>query len=735
MKFAINVLALLLFSLSITQAESYNIEYIDDGIVVKISKPETAHRSSTSSSKFLFELMWNSGKFRAINSNNPTPLLSAKIAAPISGIKTINLNLTKKRYLGYEYSDKHIGTMQPYIELGETLKQRDRNISQILINPFGIDPQGSLYVADEFEIIITFFENVEQSDPDNIIPAIRDVLNDRHLNFLKQTTLTKKKSAKLLQSDWYSSEKEYVKIETTKDGIAIINADEIIAANNIFSGINNADLTLIYKGEEIPCKIINDSDGLLNSGDEIVFLGSRATGEETYHSVYTGTEAFWLTYDESTNGLRYADFPSGNSEYMITDITVKHHFEEDNLYAVGDGFFYNLSREVKGEGWYMYEINDSDRQVFDYNFILSPRNSSEVNLLLAVKANSVVLSTKYTPENQLLSAAINNDFASDHSIPVREGTKFDIDINSLNLLGGSNNLKLVNRSAEFVGKYAIDVDYLETTSEEAPLAYQSGFIGETAMLDKDRAIYIGGFSDENIILIDKNNSYINNAVGETGTTVRLGASPSSLVSLMINDSPYVDSLHYGIYTAMSQAPNYDNPEIKYFDDFDAATSYLKSCPDKSQIALAANSDISSNSELITYLISLGSTLAPDLSDGDMYVMTTIKGSSDVIEDMNSDGAAVLSVFLPHTGGQSYAIKTGLKTAEQYSFRANDNSTTERAVVSADNKSNLMTDKTQATAIYIYHPLFKESTQKLVDHRRSTLDMNIKMISVNDIYKE
>jgi hypothetical protein len=498
----------------------------------------------------------------------------------------------------------------------------------------------------------------------------------------------------------------------------------------------------------MPCKIINDSDGLLNSGDEIIFLGSRAVGEETYHSVYTGTEAFWLTYKESANGLRYADFPSGNSEDLIKDITVKHHFEEDNLYSVGDGFYNNLSREVKGEGWYMFEINDSDHEVFDYNFILSPRNSSKIYFSVEVKANSIVHSTKYTPDNQLLSAAINNDFASDHSIPVRDGTNFAVDINPLNIISGINNLKLINRSDEFVGKYFIAVDYLEIVSEEAPLAYQGKFIGETELLDKDLAIYIGGFSDNNIILIDKNNSYhifladhdsnnsyISKAVGEAGTTFRLGASPSSIISLMINDSSYIDSLRYGIYTAMSQAPDYEDIEIKYFDDIDAATSYLKSCPDKSQIALAANSDISGNSALITHLISLGSSLATSLSDRDMYVMSTIKGSSELVEDMNSDGAAVLSGFMPHSGGRSYAIKTGLNTAEQYSFQANDNSTTERAVVSADSKSNLMTDKTQATAIYIYHPLFKEATQKLVDHRRSTLDMNIKMISVDDIFKE
>jgi hypothetical protein len=131
MKFAIHVLAVLLFSLSVTQAESYNIEYIDNGIVVKISKPETAYRSSTSSSKFLFELMWNSGKFRSINSINPTSLLSSKIVTPISGVKSVYLIVTKKRLLGYVYSDKHLGTMEPNIELGETLRQRDRNITMI----------------------------------------------------------------------------------------------------------------------------------------------------------------------------------------------------------------------------------------------------------------------------------------------------------------------------------------------------------------------------------------------------------------------------------------------------------------------------------------------------------------------------------------------------------------------------------------------------------------------------
>ena len=116
-------------------------------------------------------------------------------------------------------------------------------------------------------------------------------------------------------SNWIQANQFYYKIGVPNDGIKRITINDLSAAGVPVSSFSAENLQVIFKGNEIPIRVVK-SGGVLSY---LEFYGQRNTGWfdvemfdtitsqiNPYYSQITDTSAYFLTWNNSTNNKRYA---------------------------------------------------------------------------------------------------------------------------------------------------------------------------------------------------------------------------------------------------------------------------------------------------------------------------------------------------------------------------------------------------------------------------------------------
>lgn len=208
---------------------------------------------------------------------------------------------------------------------------------------------------------------------------------------------------------WITPNKDYLKVYITDDGLYRINKIDFTNAGVNTIGLDPRTVKVIYKGNQIPIYFYGEGDGVFNDSDYFDFYAQRnyggitntykeqssPTGSATvidyvtdeYYNLYSDTNVYWIGWD-GANGLRYTDYNyNTNNNFLQPYFTDKLHFEEDNVYSMGEtidegsDFRYFNTEKVSGEGWYwkMMELLNS---VSD-SFYVS--NLSSVTQMCALK--------------------------------------------------------------------------------------------------------------------------------------------------------------------------------------------------------------------------------------------------------------------------------------------------------------------------------------------------------------
>ncbi len=98
-------------------------------------------------------------------------------------------------------------------------------------------------------------------------------------------------------------------IRTLDEKIQVLPYDSLIKAGVPLSKINPRHMHLYSDGREIPIHIMGEGDGRWDPGDYIEFIGKRASGQNTYNSLYTTRSVFILVWDDGKLGLRAPAVP------------------------------------------------------------------------------------------------------------------------------------------------------------------------------------------------------------------------------------------------------------------------------------------------------------------------------------------------------------------------------------------------------------------------------------------
>jgi hypothetical protein len=180
-------------------------------------------------------------------------------------------------------------------------------------------------------------------------------------------------SGQTFWNEWINYSQKYLKIKVPVDGIYRI--DSTTLANSLNSigvslgSIDARNFQLFHNGQEQYIWFAGDSDGVFNTTDRLEFYGkyndgqtdsSLYTGGNTllnpYYSLYNDTAIYFLTWNSSTNNLRF----TSSSDTAFSSYTPSPYFTDKEVFYGSSAYFPGVENSlgitdpafISSEGFY-----------------------------------------------------------------------------------------------------------------------------------------------------------------------------------------------------------------------------------------------------------------------------------------------------------------------------------------------------------------------------------------------
>ena len=684
------------------------------------------------------------------------------IAIPEKGEITIEYELSNESYLRkVEISDnpifEFVNVSKPSTEvyLERIGKKRGISLALIAIRPFKYNRDTKdLSIIDDFKIQVNF-DQISTSKTYNDYRELlhfQNVINTGHLvSMLYDVNKNKKIKNKIMAgNNWYDPNKEYIKISTTRDGIAKISCSEIINAVPSFIDKDKRYFHLLQNGIEKHFSFKDNDEGVLSANDEIIFIGSRPSSDTTWLDPYSNEAAFYLYYDESKEGLRFSPFENAQpNQKFVEYVNQKMHFEEEHYYIFGyenenDPGIVNIEK-VEGEGWMWEIISPYARQAFEYNFFAIPYQQESNK----TKTSIMMESSRYNRTRELhhqISYAMNNDTVEIYKFKGEQRYNVEHDLGLSWFVPGINNLFLLSIGYLDPSPYnykivpdELAVDYFEISGKFVPWAFRGQSSFSTPDINDPSFLVVNGFRDKDIIVIDTSWNTIATPYSETGTSVSVGVNGGNrhYASIVINDSIYSSKergLHIFSYNTEtnSYASRYFSKEI-----ISNASSYLSSLVNNTIIISCYNGADPLGSSISNFYGNLGSSNVNNLGANKSWAFLTIKGNSNFNKEHVADNSiAGFHDFLTSQGRYGQQLRMSLAAGRSYKLILSDETAMESPKIEKAASSDLYNQDNQADVILLTHKNYIDFANSLKKLREKTHpDLTYKIIDVDDVYKE
>ena len=151
--------------------------------------------------------------------------IKIKIAIPDDDYQIIINKKDRKNLNQIEFNVSDI--FSDFVKIEKIGVMRENQIGYIVIQPFSYNYINQLSVIDNLDLTIKFNSTHPITQNNKIEEEFfSDIINKSYLNSFLNTT-DRSKSPKINSNDWYDSSKEYLKITSTKDGIAKISGKDV----------------------------------------------------------------------------------------------------------------------------------------------------------------------------------------------------------------------------------------------------------------------------------------------------------------------------------------------------------------------------------------------------------------------------------------------------------------------------------------------------------------------------
>lgn len=649
---------------------------------------------------------------------------------------------------------------KPSVSLRPVGIERGVQIADIIIQPFYYSSAtGELLILDSAEIDIPFGITLPNNS-ELLAPSERGsfsaIANQNQIPSLRQLNLdSDRKSPKTLVAKdsvnaWYNPKTTYLRIATTTDGVAHIQAKDILAAAPEWNGLSTDGLHLLYKGKEYHLGL-NDANNTIDANDEYFFAGKRTVGDSTWQNCITPDAVYYLYFDASVPGKRYTQFPSvSQANTEIQSVSINKHIEEDRFNywgdddpnRVGGGLSQYDSHVLFNEGFYWLNLNNNIfeyNKLFTYNLMVSPSDANGDMLETSVSFHTNK-KNNYNEPNYSVFSGINKSEKTHRTVDGVTNESIAFSIPSSNYLGGSNLVYVksdtVSKDDKGTARVAdMLINYITLSGKVKPFAESGKADFKIASVPQQSFVNIRGFKSSQVAIIDTIHSFFTTKTGTSGTSIRAGASggTSPRISIVVNDAVIVAQDSVALYVTIADAPDFGTIHTQRFDqNTSGLRSFVDATPTGSVITATSNL-ISVSQEMKQVFSALGSQEINSLDANNTWTGVFQKGNTAATREKRGEISS-LAEFIVHNGGKSYQVDLALPIGNDYEIQAADILSAEKPTVTRELPSNLHDTTQRFDAIIVTHNNFKEAADRLATYRASQ-GWKITVVRVEDIYKE
>ncbi len=592
------------------------------------------------------------------------------------------------------------------------------------------------YLIADGGLITVIFPVQEISNALNVITERpEDVINP---GFKTEFSNLRTQKSKNLASALDQS-KDYVKLSTTKDGIAVVRGKDLLS---IYSGWKNLPvkgLHLTHFGKEYPL-YIEDTGSNISESTEIYFLGSRAKGDTTWFNNFTNQSSFFLHYDTLTASLRYSSFAFQPSAPLLTKLYQKQHYEKETDYSGGystgfDEFTVLVSENVPGEKWYWKATDQYNK--FTYPILLSPTLDDSISITL--RYNTKNNDATYSPD-QHPQFLVNSILQKEEVFDGPSERDFKKVFSPTEIVDGASEItfqSITDQTKTYVSSQY--VDYFEVEGFQVPIAIGGMYSGELD-INSQKNIQIPGFTSNVVYVVDTLHQRFDKVKATTGFTIRLGAqkgqSGNSWQSVVINDSVINNTKESQLTIATLQAPDFDIYKASKWEGNASdtkAVDYISQLPAGSLIIITYNDISTISTSIKSLLLQHKSSLIEGVTNQQVYVASFLKGDINSLIERSGERNANFSNFVQHPLGNSFQVTFTIQDGKS-NLILTDNKHIETAEIEVVPKNVLRDTNKTYEYIIITHTDFITQAKQLEGYRSKQGWKSI-TVDVQDIYNE
>ncbi|MXX13091.1 MAG: hypothetical protein F4Z86_06540 [Gemmatimonadetes bacterium] len=214
---------------------------------------------------------------------------------------------------------------------------RDQQVAILSLRPVQYDPvQRRLRIARQLRVRILFIAD-ETRPPIRILRATdgfepiyqKGLLNPEQARFWRGRRI---RATKRIQ-DWYDPLATYYKIRIVEDGLYRLDANWFSESGIVLAPGDLDRLQVFLDGKEIPLLIDDGGDGVLDTGDGVLFWGAyRRAPDRDFESEYGAERVYFLRIGRES-GLRYKPAEDASAaDAVSTHFLSRKHVEIDSTY-------------------------------------------------------------------------------------------------------------------------------------------------------------------------------------------------------------------------------------------------------------------------------------------------------------------------------------------------------------------------------------------------------------------
>ena len=213
---------------------------------------------------------------------------------------------------------------------------RDQQVAILSLRPVQYDPvQRRLRIARQLRVRVLFVSEETRTpirflrDTDDFDPIYqKGLLNPEQARFWRGRRI---RATKRVQ-DWYDPTATYYKIRIFEDGLYRLDARWFSESGIALAPGDLDRLQVFLDGEEIPLLIEDGGDGVLDTGDGVLFWGAfRRAPDRDFESEY-GTERVYYLRLGRELGTRYTHAEDTSANEILTHFLSRKHVEIDSTY-------------------------------------------------------------------------------------------------------------------------------------------------------------------------------------------------------------------------------------------------------------------------------------------------------------------------------------------------------------------------------------------------------------------